>query len=167
MYVCICTVWILKLLTMCPQSIRYEVWNTVRGLKVYSMRSESIQYQNMRFESIHYEAWMYAARGLKVYSMRPEFLHYEAWKYTLWSLKIYTMRFESIQYRFWGLNVYSMRPESIHCGSWMCTVWGLKAYSNTEHEAITSYDRLTMWAHCLCQWGVPKGNNWRIDDGFK
>ena len=112
------------------ECIHYEAWmSTARGLKIYSMRSESIQYDcvwglkvyTMRPESIHYQAWMYTAWGLKIYIVRPECMQHHVWKHTLWGLKVYSTRPVSITVL--GLEVYSMSFENIQYDSMRFRSW--------------------------------------------
>ena len=112
------------------ECIHYEAWmSTARGLKIYSMRSESIQYDcvwglkvyTMRPESIHYQAWMYTIWGLKAYTVRPECMQHDVWKHTLWGLKVYSTRPVSITVL--GLEVYSMSLENIQYDSMRLRSW--------------------------------------------
>ena len=112
------------------ECIHYEAWmSTARGLNVYSMRSESIQYDyvwglkvyTMRPESIHYQAWMYTAWGLKVHTVRLECMQHDVWKHTLWGLKVYSTRPVSITVL--GLEVYNMSLENIQCDSMRFRSW--------------------------------------------
>ena len=128
------------------ECIHYEAWmSTARGLKIYSMRSESILYTVwlcMRLESIHYEAWKYTLSGLNVYSMRPENIHCEAWMYAASRLKAYTMRPESIQYAASKYN--SIRPGSLQYESWKYTVW-LYEVSFMDSLSISYYSIKCVW----------------------